>query len=167
MSNFCMYCKELLIEINKNSLQNQVQYINVDRSATNNPVIPPYVTSVPTLIIQGEPKPYVGEMIFNWIESLKKSNESSNGGPNPWHNQEMGGNSFSDCYSFLDGDSTNSSDAIPHQFSYLGETNSINTPQESGGNNNQIEQPQNDISQRMEMLQSQREQEINAPVQRI
>ena len=80
------------------------------------------------------------------------------------------GQSFSDCYSFLDGEDTKSSDAIPHHFSYIGSKQEINTPQEGGGgDNSQGNQPQinDELSQRMETLQSQREQDVNAPVQRI
>ena len=168
MSNYCMYCKELLVEINKHNIQDEFQIISVDRDNTNTPVIPPYVTSVPTLIVQGEPQPIVGENVFKWLETLK-TKQSSGEGPNPWHIQEMG-QSFSDCYSFLDGEDTKSSDAIPHHFSYIGSNQAINTPQEGGGgDNSQGSQPQvnDELSQRMEMLQSQREQDVNAPVQRI
>ncbi len=171
MSNFCMYCKELLVEINKNNVQNEINFISVDRDGTNNPVIPPYVNSVPTLIVQGEPSPIIGENVFKWIEKLKTKTQTSKDGPDPWHIQEMG-QSYSDSYSFLEGDSSNSTDAIPHHFSYVGSSQQINTPQEGGGGGNntmsqQQQQPVDELSKRMEMLQSQREQDVNAPVQRI
>ena len=137
---------------------------------TNNPEIPPYVNSVPTLIVQGEPSPIIGENVFKWIEKLKTKTQTSKEGPDPWHIQEMG-QSYSDSYSFLEGDSSNSTDAIPHHFSYVGSSQQINTPQEGGGGNNTMsqppQQPLDELSQRMEMLQSQREQDVNAPVQRI
>ena len=159
ISNYCNYCKELLNNINKSNVRDQIQYIIIDRTPQNQPVIPPYITSVPTLIVQGQPRPLVGESVFQWLEKIQ-TQQSNENGPNPWHGQEMG-QSYSDSYSFLE-----DKDSIPHHFSYLGnssQSNQINTPQDSQDNQ---QQPQDELSQRMEMLQSQRDNEVQS-VQRI
>ena len=84
-SNLCEHCMELMILLKKNpSLGEGVQKNCVD----NNPKVPSFLKSVPTLYIQesesSKPYLYVGENVFKWFQKRGKQQQSGPGVP-PTH----------------------------------------------------------------------------------
>ena len=76
-SNKCIHSKEFLTLLHKDSsLNNQTTKVNVDNP---NIKLPPYIKSVPSLIINENNKPnlLVGRKIFDWYNQQHKKNISN------------------------------------------------------------------------------------------
>ena len=142
--------------INKTSLRSQINYVCVDQVKP-----PPQITDVPTLILNPNTPPIVGDQIFHWLENVRQRSASSQSGGGPAaapvaYSLEMG-NNLSDNYSFL------GNDQISHNFEYLGAGNgSIATPNEGEQAN-----PKDDVSQKMERMMAERDNDLGNSVQRI
>ena len=67
-SNFCINCKDFINILCKHPLYEQFIKINV--SANKN--YPPFVKSVPTILVPGITKPLVGREVFKWLENISK-----------------------------------------------------------------------------------------------
>ena len=128
-SNFCKYCSEFLKNINEMNIN--FTTICVDNNKSR---LPPFVKSVPTIIVQGQSQPLVGDNVFEWLKAQKNTNGPNAEEISPYHANEMG-TMFSDSFSFLDSDDTKEGQPISHNFEFLGSNFSISTPEESGSNN--------------------------------
>lgn len=64
-SNFCTYSKEIINQISKTSLNENVLYVCVD---DDNIQLPPFITSVPTIYLTTDKKIVVDETILEWIK---------------------------------------------------------------------------------------------------
>jgi len=162
-SNKCIHSKEFLILLHKDTeLNNQTTKVNVDNS---NIKLPPYVKSVPSLIINENNKPnlLVGSKIFEWYNQKHKQN-ISNESVMDWDPTTMTG--YSDGFSYLESD-----DVIKKSYSFLDSDNKINTPDESSydsgnsGSNNGPEKTQLDND--YERFMSSRSNDVAAPIQRM
>ena len=76
-SNFCTYSKEIINNISKTPLNDNMLYVSVD---DENIQLPPFITSVPTIYLINDKKIVVDEAITDWIkEKLNKSSQASQG----------------------------------------------------------------------------------------
>jgi hypothetical protein len=64
-SNFCTYCKEILNNISKTPLNENMLFVCVD---DDNIQLPPFITSVPTIYLINDKKIVVDEAIGEWIK---------------------------------------------------------------------------------------------------
>ena len=103
-SNKCIHSKEFLNMLYKdNNLNNQTTKVNVDNP---NIKLPPYIKSVPSLIINENNKPnlLVGSKIFDWYNQKHKQN-ISNDTIMEWDPCTMSG--YSDAFSYLENEDVN------------------------------------------------------------
>ena len=155
-SNKCQHSKELITIIKNNGNGNNYSYICVDNSP-----IPPFIKSVPTLLISenNNNKILVGEEIFTTINNDKPSSQTHEQ-PEAWHSNEMG-SAYSDMYSFIEDNSS----SISHSFSFLnGNPNSIANSKIGSSPNNEHKDK---LSQDMDTLMQQRDNDLPNVIQRI
>ena len=161
-SNKCMHSKEFLNLLYKdNNLNNQTTKVNVDNP---NIKLPPYIKSVPSLIINENNKPnlLVGKKIFDWYNQKHKQN-ISNDSIMEWDPCTMSG--YSDAFSYLEND-----DVMKKAYSFVNENESINTPDESNfesGGKSSSNQVKSQLDNDYESFMSQRSNEVSAPIQRL
>ncbi len=74
-SNKCQYCERLLKIIHKEKLSNQCQLICFEANPER---IPPFITSVPTIISKNLSKPLIGIDAVEWVENRKYFNQTTN-----------------------------------------------------------------------------------------
>ena len=74
-SKRCPHSKSFLEELAKTSFTPEFQFVCVDPSP-NRPKLPTWLSSVPTLLIDGEPDPLTDEKVFNWL-AMRRIQESS------------------------------------------------------------------------------------------
>jgi glutaredoxin-related protein len=113
-SNYCINCKEFMNMLCKTPVYNKFTKINVSEGVVN---IPPFVKSVPTIIVPNSSKPLVGEDVFKWLE--EKSEQRMNSVDQsilPYHPDEMDG-VLGDNYSYLDIKDTDQ--PMEHNFVYI------------------------------------------------
>ncbi len=167
-SNHCQHSKELLTLIVNNKLKNNFSFSSIE----TNKQIPPFIKNVPTLFMSenNNNKILVGDEIFNYINTtfLNNTNDTNGGDPSAWHKNEMGA-SYSDNYSFIDGDSS-----IGHSFSFLDNHAPNNISIDSNLNDNNISGKMSSnsdykdkLSQDVEKLMAARDNEIPSMIQRI
>lgn len=65
VSSYCQYCNDVLLFLKKAGAESQYQIVNIDNLRGQ---IPPYITCVPTLIIDGRTK-LSDEQLFKYIET--------------------------------------------------------------------------------------------------
>lgn len=160
-SNKCMHSKEFLNILHKdNNLNNQVTKVNVDNS---NIQLPPYIKSVPSLIINENNKPnlLVGRKIFDWYNQKHKK-EISNASIMEWDPMTMSG--YSDGFSYLEGD-----DIMKKSYSFVNDNETINTPDESNfdSNKSSSNQVKSELDNDYEKFMASRTNEVAAPIQRL
>ena len=161
-SNKCIHSKEFLSMLHKDAdLNNNVTKVNVDNP---NIKLPPYIQSVPSLIVNENNKPnlLVGSKIFEWYNQKHKQN-ISNDSVMDWDPTTMTG--YSDGFSYLGSD-----DVIKKSYSFLDNDQKINTPDESNydsgkSSNNGPEKTQLDND--YERFMASRSNEVAAPIQRM
>ena len=65
-SNYCTYSKEILNQISKTPINDNIIYVSVD---DQNIQLPPFVKSVPTIYLVNDKKIVEDDEIDNWIKS--------------------------------------------------------------------------------------------------
>jgi len=124
-SNFCINCKDFINLLCKNPLYERFIKINVSAKTQ----FPPFIKSVPTILVPGITRPLVGKEVFKWLENIsKKETKVQNKCIIPYSPGEMSC-SMSDNYSYLD--FKDSDQPMEHSFVFIkkGEQK-INTPSE-------------------------------------
>lgn len=125
-SNFCINCKDFMNILCKAPIYNKFTKINVSEGTVN---IPPFIKSVPTILVPNSSKPLVGEEVFKWLEEI--SEQRMNGKDQsiiPYHPDEMDG-VLGDNYSYLDVKDTDQ--PMEHNFVYIKKAEQkIETPPE-------------------------------------
>ena len=117
-SNYCTYCKEVLNQISKTEINDNIIYVCVD---DENIQLPPFVKAVPTIYLVNDKKIVVDEAISDWIkEKLSK--------PQNDEIQAYYGacdNSYGGAFSTID-----NSDIKPFisSYTFLGDEQKIETP---------------------------------------
>jgi hypothetical protein len=160
-SNKCVHSKEFLSLLHKDTnLNNQTTKVNVDNP---NIKLPPYVKSVPSLIVNENNKPnlLVGSKIFDWYNKKHKQNISSDSIMD-WDPQTMSG--YSDGFSYLE-----SEDVMKKSYSFISDSESINTPDESNyeSNSSKSGQVKSQLDNDYESFMSSRTNDVAAPIQRL
>ena len=160
-SNKCIHSKEFLNLLHKDSeLNNQTTKVNVDNP---NIKLPPYIKSVPSLIINENNKPtlLVGSKIFDWYNKKHKQNISKESIMD-WDPCTMSG--YSDGFSYLEGENV-----MKKSYSFVDENDKIHTPDESNydSNKSNSNQPKSQLDSDYENFMSQRSNEVAAPIQRL
>lgn len=160
-SNKCIHSKEFLNMLYKdNNLNNQTTKVNVDNP---NIKLPPYIKSVPSLIINENNKPslLVGSKIFDWYNQKHKQNISKETIMD-WDPCTMSG--YSDGFSYLENE-----DVMKKSYSFVNENEKIHTPDESNFESNKSGsgQVKTQLDNDYENFMSQRSNEVAAPIQRM
>lgn len=139
-SNQCKVCKAFFGELANTPFKNDFKFICVDTTPRNR--LPGYLKKVPTIVVQGEGEPLVGNEAINWLwikkmqdprmnnkqQSLGQGQvhgdgqqESSEMGLGFWNPLEMG--SAGDSYSFIDQDTSvagNGGYTMAQNFEFIG-----------------------------------------------
>ena len=160
-SNKCIHSKEFLTLLHKDTnLNNLTTKVNVDNP---NIKLPPYIKSVPSLIINENNKPnlLVGKKIFDWYNQKHKQN-ISNESIMEWDPMTMSG--YSDGFSYLESD-----DVMKKSYSFVNENEKINTPDESNYDSSKSasNQVKSQLDNDYESFMAARSNEVAAPIQRI
>lgn len=160
-SNKCVHSKEFLTLLHKDTnLNNQTTKVNVDNP---NIKLPPYIKSVPSLIVNENNKPnlLVGSKIFDWYNKKHKQNISTDSIMD-WDPQTMSG--YSDGFSYLE-----SEDVMKKSYSFISDNESINTPDESNydSNSSKSGQVKSQLDNDYESFMSSRSNDVAAPIQRL
>ena len=75
-SNFCTYCKEVINEISKTSINDNILYVCVD---DENIQLPNFVTAVPTIYLVEKKRIVVDEAIPKWVQEQLSKVENNSG----------------------------------------------------------------------------------------
>lgn len=159
-SNKCLHSKEFITLLHKDTnLNNQTTKVNVDNP---NIKIPPYIKSVPSLIINENNKPnlLVGSKIFDWYNQRHKQNISKESIMD-WDPCTMSG--YSDGFSYLDND-----DVMKKSYSFVSDNEQIHTPDESSydSKSNKNDQYKSELDNDYEKFMSKRSNDVPGPIQR-
>jgi hypothetical protein len=160
-SNKCIHSKEFLTLLHKdNNLNNQTTKVNVDNP---NIKLPPYIKSVPSLIVNENNKPnlLVGSKIFDWYNQKHKQNISKET-IMEWDPCTMSG--YSDAFSYLENE-----DVMKKSYSFVNDDDKINTPDESNFESSKSGsgQVKSELDNDYENFMSKRSGEVSAPIQRM
>ena len=160
-SNKCIHSKEFLTLLHKdNNLNNQTTKVNVDNP---NIKLPPYIKSVPSLIVNENNKPnlLVGSKIFDWYNQKHKQNISKET-IMEWDPCTMSG--YSDAFSYLENE-----DVMKKSYSFVNDDDKINTPDESNFESSKSGsgQVKSELDNHYENFMSKRSGEVSAPIQRM
>ena len=160
-SNKCIHSKEFLTLLHKdNNLNNQTTKVNVYNP---NIKLPPYIKSVPSLIVNENNKPnlLVGSKIFDWYNQKHKQNISKET-IMEWDPCTMSG--YSDAFSYLENE-----DVMKKSYSFVNDNDKINTPDESNFESSKSGsgQVKSELDNDYENFMSKRSSEVSAPIQRM
>jgi hypothetical protein len=154
-SNHCTYCKEVINQITKTPINDNIMYVCVD---DENIQLPPFVKAVPTIYLVNEKQIVVDEAISEWIKekvSKPKDNEIQ---------AYFGGcdNSYGGSFSSID-----NVDSKPFisSYTFLGDEQKIETPNGSNVDSNKGSNT-NSLSNNFEKIQQSRNNEFNMPQRR-
>ena len=154
-SNFCTYSKEIINQIAKTPINDNILYVCVD---DENIQLPNFITAVPTIYLVEKKRIVVDESIPKWIqEQLSKPEETKSDDIQAYFGSND--SSFGCSFSTLD-----NKEEKPYisSFTYLGEEQKINTPEESNSSNNSSRDMNSNsgISNDYERLQNERNNEF-------
>ena len=149
-SNYCTYSKEILNQISKTSINDNIAYVCVDDP---NIQLPNFITAVPTIYLVSEKKIVVDEAITGWIK--EKISKPQIDELQAYYGSTSG--SYGNQFSSLD----NSEDKpFISPFTFIGDEQKITTPDAdsvgNGGDSNK-----NSLSNQMEQMQQQRNNDFN------
>lgn len=148
-SNFCTYSKEIINQISKTPINDNIIYVSVD---DENVQLPPFITAVPTIYLVNDKKIVVDEAIESWIkEKISKPNTKD---LQPY----MNGSDFSASFSNID-DSEDQPFISPYTF--LGNEQKIETPEANSNDNSKNNSKNNSFDK----FQQERNAEFN-PIKR-
>lgn len=145
VSNQCQHSKRLLSQLQKTSVANQIQIVNIDDPRIQ---LPQFVQSVPTLYIPSKRHVLTDADVFQWFQNeyqtsstkIKIADITGDEGILPFQIGEMGSGLSGSSYSFLEEDKN---DLMNQNYSFLQERD-INkmpeftrhdAPSSIGGNN--------------------------------
>jgi hypothetical protein len=160
-SNFCTYSKEIINQISKTPINDNILYVCVD---DDNIQLPNFVTAVPTIYLVEKKRIVVDESIPKWIqEQVSKPEETKSDDIQAYFGSSN--SSYGSSFSSLD----NTDDKpFVSSFTYLGEEHKIVTPEETGDSSNTSSRDstnQSGISNDYDKLQQDRNNEFQ-PVPR-
>ena len=156
-SNHCSYCKEVINQITKTPINDNIMYVCVD---DENIQLPKFVKAVPTIYLVNEKRIVVDETISEWIKekvSKPKDNEIQ---------AYFGGcdNSYGGSFSSID-----NVDSKPFisSYTFLGDEQKIETPNgENVGDNNNQGSNSSSLNNSFEKMQQNRNDQFSMPQRR-
>ena len=145
-SNYCSYSKEIINQLAKTPIHDNIIYVCVD---DDNIQLPPFVKAVPTIYLVNDKKIVVDESISGWIkDKIRKPKDSEI--------QAYYGacdNSYGGSFSTID-----DSEIKPFisSYTFLGDEQKIETPngENVGSSNNSMSGQQNSVSNGDQMQQN-------------
>ena len=151
-SNFCTYCKEVINNISKTPLNENMLFVCVD---DENIQLPPFITSVPTIYLINDKKIVVDEAIGDWIKERLSTQT-------PQENSEeiqayfgSTGDSFGLNFSSID---NNDEKPFISSFTFIGDDNGSSMAAKN--DNRQSSRNTNEFDSQLERLQQARNQEF-------
>tara|TARA_B100001027_G_C16103372_1_gene257132 strand:- start:127 stop:642 length:516 start_codon:yes stop_codon:yes gene_type:complete len=129
-SNFCTYCKEIINQISKTPINDNILYVCVD---DENIQLPNFIKAVPTIYLVSQKRIVVDDAIPKWIEE-KLSTSESNGNDELQAYFGQCDSSFGSSFSSLD--NSEQKPYVSSSFTFIGDEQKITTPEESSSNNN-------------------------------
>lgn len=152
-SNYCTYSKEIINQISKTKINDNILYISVD---DDNIELPPFIKAVPTIYLVKEKKIVTDESIAEWIkEKLGKPKEDT-------LQAYFGSNDSSYASSFSTLDESENKPYIS-AYTFLGDEQQIETPEEDDlGGDKKNKESNNFGSSNLDMLQQQRNSEFQS-----
>ena len=164
-SNYCTYSKEVINQISKTPINDNIIYISVD---DENIELPPFIKAVPTIYLVNDKKIVVDEEIEQWIK--EKTSKPIDDTIQPYFG------STDNSYSTLNDKEENK--PFISSYTFLGEEQKIETPKSdsdsgsnsgsrsnSGSNSGSRSNSSNSKAFNMEQLQKERQSEFK-PIQR-
>jgi hypothetical protein len=173
-SNKCIHCKNLMNQMNKNNIKSKFNFFCIDDNYNK---IPSSIKSVPSILFKDNNTILVGKSVFNWLNEQTTNTPSQNeqnqepqnqDGPLAWHGAEMGG-AMSDNYSFLNSDTSaqgTGGASIAHNFSFLSDGNQKFNSPDTKDNSFSGTREKDQLTQNMEIMMSQRDNDVSGAVQR-
>ena len=163
-SNYCTYSKEIINQISKTPINDNIIYVSVD---DDNIQLPPFIKAVPTIYLVNDKKIVVDEEINDWIKS--KISKPVDDTLQPYFG--TCDNSYSSSCSSIDNKEMK---PFISSYTFLGDEQKIETPKD--GNNSQGSKgssqsssqnsyASNSLSQKYEQFQNSRNSEFK-PMQR-
>ena len=157
-SNFCTYSKEIINQISKTPINDNILYVCVD---DENIQLPNFVKAVPTIYLVSQKRIVVDESIPKWIDEQLTTNESQNS------NEELHAyfgqcdTSFGSSFSNLD--NSEQKPFVSSSFTFIGDEQKITTPNDDSNNKNQSQNNsfmKDGLSNEYEQLQNARNNEF-------
>lgn len=130
-SNFCTYCKEIINQISKTPINDNILYVCVD---DENIQLPNFIKAVPTIYLVSQKRIVVDDAIPKWIEEKLTTSESNNSSGELQAYFGQCDSSFGSSFSSLD--NSEQKPYVSSSFTFIGDEQKINTPEESSSNNN-------------------------------
>ena len=127
-SNYCTYSKEVINQISKTPINDNIIYISVD---DENIELPPFIKAVPTIYLVNDKKIVVDEEIAQWIK--EKTSKPVDDSILPYFGSTD--NSYSSSFSTLDDKEENK--PFISSYTFLGEEQKIETPKSDSGSNSE------------------------------
>jgi hypothetical protein len=151
-SNFCTYCKEVINNISKTSLNENMLFVCVD---DENIQLPPFITSVPTIYLINDKKIVVDEAIGVWIKERLSTQTTQTNSDEIQAYYGSTGDSFGQNFSSID---NNDEKPYVSSFTFIGDDNGSsmaakNDSRQSGRNTSEFDS-------QLERLQQARNQEF-------
>ncbi len=132
-SNFCTYCKEIINQISKTPINDNILYVCVD---DENIQLPNFIKAVPTIYLVSQKRIVVDDAIPKWIEEKLSTSESNSSGELQAYFGQCD-SSFGSSFSSLD--NSEQKPYVSSSFTFIGDEQKINTPEESSSNNNPMQ----------------------------
>ena len=161
-SNYCTYSKEVINQISKTPINDNIIYISVD---DENIELPPFIKSVPTIYLVNDKKIVVDEEIAQWIK--EKTSKPVDDTILPYFGSTD--NSYSSSFSTLDDKDENK--PFISSYTFLGEEQKIETPKSDSSSSSSSSNSSSSSSSskykpsNMDKLQQERQSEFQ-PIQR-
>ena len=133
-SNFCTYCKEIINQISKTPINDNILYVCVD---DENIQLPNFIKAVPTIYLVSQKRIVVDDAIPKWIEEKLTTSESNNSSGELQAYFGQCDSSFGSSFSSLD--NSEQKPFVSSSFTFIGDEQKINTPEESSSNNNPMQ----------------------------
>ena len=129
-SNFCTYCKEIINQISKTPINDNILYVCVD---DDNIQLPNFIKAVPTIYLVSQKRIVVDDAIPKWIEEKVSINDSKDNGEELQAYFGQCDSSYGCSFSNLD--NSEQKPYVSSSFTFIGDEQKITTPDESSSDN--------------------------------
>jgi len=144
-SNYCTYSKEIINQISKTTINDNIIYVSVD---DENIQLPPFVKAVPTIYLVNDKKIVVDDEIENWIKD--KTSKQVSDDLQPYFG--TCGDSFGASCSNIDNTEIK---PFTSGFTFIGEEQKITTSTENNSKNSSLDQLQSERNNEFKPIQRQ------------